>query len=231
MAYIFLDESGQFTKHNHEKYFVIGSFTVGDPNRTDKRFKGWQRSRFPKRMRYQPEIKFSDVDITDNLRLSTLQYIADLDVRIRFAFLKKQNIPDEYNHDGKIKSGHLYTQIIGEALETYLPITEPEFRVFCDQRHLKGVTRAQFKELLKTRLLPLLPAKSLVQIEMKDSTQCANIQIADWITGALAYYLEEKSNGQKFYEILKNNIIGEGKELFKDYWTEKFTNKKLNQKD
>ncbi len=230
MAYIYIDESGQFTKNSKEKYFVIGSFTVGDPSRTEKRFKSWQRSRFPRKMSTQPEIKFSDVKITHALRLATLRYISELDVRIRYVFLKNKNIPDEYNHNGKIKSGQLYTQIIGEALENYLPINEPEFRVFCDERHLKGVTRIQFKELIKTRLLPLLPAKSLIQIEMKDSTQCANIQIADWVTGALAHFIEEKPFGKDYFSTIKNNIIGEGQELFKDHWEEKY-NKKLNQDD
>ena len=33
MAYIFLDESGQFTKHDNEQYFVVGSFMTGDYRR------------------------------------------------------------------------------------------------------------------------------------------------------------------------------------------------------
>lgn len=51
---------------------------------------------------------------------------------------------------------------------------------------------------------------------MLSSTTTANIQIADWITGALARYLEQKKLGQECYEILKNNLLRpEGKELFK----------------
>jgi len=41
-----------------------------------------------------------------------------------------------------------------------------------------------------------------------------NIQIADWIAGALARYLEKGRLGEKCFKILKENIIGEGKELF-----------------
>ena len=48
MPYIFLDESGQFTKNNKEKYFIVGSFTVGNPRRTEKQFYSWQRNKFPK---------------------------------------------------------------------------------------------------------------------------------------------------------------------------------------
>lgn len=226
MPHIFIDESGQFTKHNGQEFFVIASFTVGNPRRTEKRFRSWQRTRFPKKSRTQPEIKFSEINITDELRLKTLKYISDLDVRIRYSFLKRQNIPDEYKHREKLKSGHLYTQIVAETLEMYLPIADKEFRVFCDERHLKGITRAQFKTILKSHLLPLLPKDTLIQIEMADSEKNPNIQIADWLAGALAGYLENKKLGAEFLQILKNNIIGEGKELFKDYWTAKFNQTK-----
>jgi len=36
MPHIFLDESGQFARRAYEKYFVVGSFTVGNPRRTKK---------------------------------------------------------------------------------------------------------------------------------------------------------------------------------------------------
>jgi hypothetical protein len=53
--YIFLDESGQFVKHNNKNYFVIGTFMVGDQRRTDKAMRSWFRSRFPKKMQEQKE--------------------------------------------------------------------------------------------------------------------------------------------------------------------------------
>jgi hypothetical protein len=93
--YIFLDESGQFTKHNDDEYFIIGSFTTGDPKRTGKRFKSWQRTRFPRKLRHQSEIKFSEVKISDKLRLRTLKMITDLDVRIKYSYLKRGNIPEK----------------------------------------------------------------------------------------------------------------------------------------
>ncbi len=214
MAHIFIDESGQFVKHNHDEYFVVASFTVGDPHRTEKRFLSWQHNRFPRKQQNQSEIKFSEVNITHRLRLKTLQYISDLDVRIRFTYLRRQNIPNTFRKNETVSSGELYTQVIGETLEMYLPTTEQEFRVFCDRRQLKGITEGQFRTALKARMLPNLPANSIVQILMIDSTTNRNIQIADWIAGALARYLEKKPLGTEGYNILKNNIIGEGKELF-----------------
>ena len=49
---------------------------------------------------------------------------------------------------------------------------------------------------------------------MIDSTTNANIQIADWIAGALYRYLEGKPNGDEYYKILKNNFLDDGKEFF-----------------
>lgn len=228
MPHIFLDESGQFTKHNHEKYFIVGSFVIGDYRRTEKRFRSWYKTKFPKKIRNQSEIKFSDKRIDENLRLRTLKFIADLDVRINYVYLLKRNIPDDYLYKNKIQDGLLYTNIIGETLEMFLPINDCEFRLFCDQRHLKGMKKFQFKEILKNRLIPQLPNRAIIQIEPTDSTTSANIQIADWISGAIARYLEKKNLGEECYQILKNNILQDGKELFKDYWENKIKNSQQN---
>ena len=214
MAYIFLDESGQFTKHNNEEYFVVASFTVSEPRRTEKKFKGWCKTRFPKRMRGQNEIKWSTAGLTQDLRLKTLRYIAHLDVRIRFVYLLRNNIPETFTKKDKLESGLLYTHVIGEMLNMYLPIEERELRVFCDRRHLKGMKETDFNKILMAQLLPNLPKNSIIQIGMKDSTADANIQIADWIAGALSWYLEAKPSGEEYFTIFKNNILGEGKELF-----------------
>jgi len=140
----------------------------------------------------------------------------------------KRNIPDDYRKEDKLESGLLYTNIIGETLEMYLPVTDKEFRVFCDQRHLKGIKRSEFKKILINRLLPQLPQGAVIQIEMIDLAQNTNIQIADWIGGALAWFLENKRFGNEYYQILKNNLLGEGEELFKDYWENKYKNPNRN---
>lgn len=212
--YIFLDESGQFTKHNHEEYFVIGSFTVGDPRRTAKGLRVFYKKHFPKKMQNQSEIKWSATGISDKLRLKTLKHISKLDVRIKYIYLLRTNIPTEYRKEDKFKDGLLYTNVVGELLDMYLPTADGDFRVFCDQRKLSGMTSADFKRVIKARMLPNLPKDSIVQIETLDSVGNINIQIADWISGAIARYLEKGPLGEECYSILKGNIIGEGKELF-----------------
>ena len=217
MAVVFLDESGQFKKNNGEEYFIVASFTVGNQKRTKKQIKSWFRTKFPRKLRNLSEIKFSNKAISNDLKLKTIKFISNLDVRIIYTYLLRKNIPDEYYKKDKLQSGLLYTNIIGETLDMYLPVTEKEFRIFCDKRHLKGLKQKDFINFLRSRLLPNLSSNSILQIEMLDSTCNANIQIADWIVGAMAYHYEGKTLGNEYYEILKNNIINK-KELFKNNW-------------
>jgi hypothetical protein len=103
MAYIFLDESGQFNPRNGERFFVVASFLVGNSRRTEKEFAVWQKSRFPKKLRSQSEIKFSEIKIDDKLRIKTLKLISSLDVRVRYSYLLKNNIPRDYIKKGQYR--------------------------------------------------------------------------------------------------------------------------------
>jgi len=221
IMHIYLDESGNLTRSDG-KYFIVGSYTIGDPKRIAKAFRKWQRSKFPRKVKVQSEVKFNDPHIDDKLRASTLTFFAKQDVRIFYTYLKVINIPDKYKiKEVSIKTGFLYTEIVGETLELYLPIFETEFRVFRDQRILKGVVHTEFNDHLTARLLPKLPARILIRIQAMDSTASPQIQVADWICGALARFYEKKPSGDEFYNILKNNIVKE-KELFSDYWSTKW---------
>ncbi len=215
--YIFLDESGQFTKNKHGEYFIIGSFTVGDPKRIAKDLRVFYKKHFPKKKKHQSEIKWSETGVSDSLRLKTLRFISKLDVRIRYVYLSLDNIPTEYKKGDKLKDGLLYTNVVGELLEMYLPSVDQDFRVFCDQRKLSGMTTKEFKKIIRARVLPNLSKNPIVQIEMVDSASSINIQIADWISGAIARYLGKGHLGEECYSILKENIIGKGKELFNNF--------------
>lgn len=221
--FVFLDETGHLSKGKDGEYFIIGCFTVGDPRRTQKKFSSWKKERFPKKLRHLSEIKFSNRGIDDKLRINTLKEIAKLDVRIKYSFIRKENIPLDFRYKGKIRTGHLYAEIVSKTLESYLPMRDNDFRVFCDNRNLKGLTKSEFKSIVSTNLLSQMSTKTIVQIEMQDSTTNANIQIADWICGALDRYYNQKKLGQECFDIFKNNFLGDGIELFKDYW---FNNQK-----
>jgi Protein of unknown function (DUF3800) len=229
MPRIYIDESGQFTKCSNDRFFVVGSFTTGDSKRTAKEFIKWQREKAPQPIRKQPEWKFTD-RVNDDTRIKTLRFIANLDIKMRFSFLETKNIPSSFRHHNKIKAGDLYTHVIGETINQYCPINDLELRVFCDERHLKGVTKADFKKILISRFGPNVPAQTVIQIEMLDSKQQANIQIADWIAGAYARYLEKKPFGDECYRMIKNNISSHGEEeLFKEYWADTYAKQKTEQ--
>lgn len=212
MPYIFLDESGSLT--NDGNYFVMATFSVGNPKRITRAFRRFQHNKFPKKLKHQSEIKFNDPSLDNKLRLKTLKFLAQQDIRIFYTYLKVANIPEEYMRKNKVhETGLLYLEIVGSTLELYLPITDLEFRVFRDQRTTKGMKTSEFNEKLRLRLLPNMPAKTLLQIESLDSTTSVPVQVVDWVCGGLAAYHEGKANGQDFYNILRPNIV-EKKELF-----------------
>ena len=227
--FIFFDESGNFTG-SKQKYFVVGGFVTGNPKRTAKAFRKWQHSKFSnKKLRYRTEVKFSDTRLTDELRAKTLLYFTKQDIRIFYSFLKTENIPLEFRKSKGLESGYLYAEIVAKTIGLLLPTADSEFRIFSDKRHLKKLSPAKFKELIKLDLLPQLPAKVIFQFEMIDSSTNPNIQLADWICGALYRYHAAGSDkmGKEFYDIFHNNIIV-AKELFKDYWQKNnLPNKKL----
>lgn len=222
--FIFLDESGNLTK-SKESYFVLGGFITNHPRRTAKAFRKWQNIKFPKKIRRKKEVKFSDTGLDEKLRLKTINYFVQQDIRIFYTFLNKHNIPLEYRKKKGIETGLLYAEITGKTLNLLLPTTDVEFRVFRDRRQLKKLSQAKFNEILKLDLLLNLPAKAVLQIESLDSSSYVNIQIADWICGALFRYYNKGKNGEEFFLTLKNSII-DSRELFKNYWTEKWINKK-----
>lgn len=217
----YLDETGDLRRRN-TKYFIIGTFTVGDPKRIKNAFRRWQKSKFPRKLKGQTEVKFNDSHLTDGLRLKTIKYLAKQDIRIFYTYLKLTNIPEKYRKEGKVhETGLLYTELVGYTLELYLPLADIELRVYRDPRSLKGISVEKFNGMVKAHLLPLLPVDVLFSIDAPDSTTNPLIQVADWVCGALGRYHEGKTLGQEFYNALKKNIIQE-KELFSDYWIKKW---------
>lgn len=222
--FVFIDESGSLTREK-ELYFILGGFVTNYPKKTGKIFRKWQHTKFPKKLRYKNEVKFSDTGLNEKLRLKTINYFAQQDIRIFYTFLNKSNIPSQYRNKDDTETGLLYAEITGETLNLLLPTADLEFRVFRDRRQLKRLSQADFNAKLRLDLLPNLPAKALFQIESLDSSTYYNIQIADWICGALFRYYNKGKNGEEFFLTLKNNIIN-SRELFKNYWVEKWINKK-----
>lgn len=223
--YIFLDESGNFKSKNKEDYFIVGGFVTGQPDRTIKMFRKWQHTKFPKKLRYKTEVKFSDTGLTEKMRLKTLEYFTQHDLRIFYSFLHKANIPLEYRQAKQLKSGLLYAEIVAQTIHLLLPTTATVLRIFRDTRHLSKISQAKFNEIIKLNLLPNLCAKTLIQIKVINSATNLNIQIADWVCGALFRYHNKRKNSKQYFSILKSSII-ESKEMFEKYWEDPHKNKK-----
>lgn len=210
---IYLDESGILTESGGS-YFIVGTFATKDPRKISKAFRKWQRNKFPRKLKKQTEVKFSNSSLDDTLRIATLKFLVKEDIQIFYTFLKNRNIPKRYMKKGKVhQTGLLYVEIVASTLDLYIPYSNPELRVIRDKRTLKGVTEETFEEILTARILPNFPAKAIFKIQAIDSTSSVPVQIADWICGALARYYEKKPRGDEFYNVLKSNIMKE-KELF-----------------
>ena len=224
--YIYLDESGNFTG-NKDNYFVVGGFVTSNPRRTSKAFRKWQHTKFiNKKLKYRSEFKFSDTRLTEKLRLKTLEYFSKQDIRIFYSFLNTKNIPLEFRKKSCIESGFLYAEIVAQTIHMLLPTSELEFRIFRDERQLKSLPQKEFNRTLRLDLLPHLSKNALVEVVSLDSTANVNIQIADWVCGALYRYHNNKGqNGNKYFFTLRNNIVF-SKELFDSYWEKLFNNKK-----
>jgi len=222
--YIFLDESGNFSGGQND-FFIAGGFITNEPKRTARVFRKWQHKHFPKKIRRKSEVKFTDSGLQEFLKLKTFNFLASQDVRVFYVFFNVKNIPLQYRCKGSVEAGLLYEAIVEQALQLLLPNGDLEFRVFRDFRHLKGLSQAKFNEILKLGLAPRFSLKTIFQVEAVDSTENANIQIADWVCGALFRYYNKRQNGGQYFTILKNSIIA-SEELFKDYWENFVKNKK-----
>lgn len=214
--HIFIDESGQLSRNGDENYFVIAAFAVDDFRRTEKAFKAWCGSRFPKRMQRQPEIKWSSSGMDESLRLRTLKFISGLGIQIRYVYLLNKNIPNTYNGGNKFKEGLLYSDIVKSLIDLFLPTDNSEIHIFCDQRRLQGMTSSAFIEKTKNHLIDMVYSKTKIQVDILDSTNSSNIQIADWIAGAVWKYKESKEGAQKYFDILSLSKLFKGKEIFPD---------------
>lgn len=199
--FIFLDESGNFTK-DKEPYFLIAGFITNNPRRTAKAFRKWQHTKFPKKLRWKNEVKFTSSGINQLLRLKTINYLSKQDLRIFYIFLDKNNIPLKYRTKKGLETGLLYVQVVGRALEIILPIQENEFRVFLDKRPLKGISVEQFKETLRLKLLPDLP-KEQQFYKLKLLTRQRNPMFKS-LTGFVGLYFVFTTKNRMVKNILKS---------------------------
>ena len=203
MLYIFADESGNFSG-NRDHYFVLSAFVTSDPRATRKCFLRARQTRLPKKYRHYSEIKFSDRAIPERFKKHVLGRVAQEDVRIYAIFFDKRNLPLSLRRQPE---GLVYCHLVGQLLEM-CPLAESrEIYIFLDRRNLKGTTRDAFDATLKTRLILSFPRLRRLDIEHVDSTSNVNIQIADFIAGAI--FQKHERGDCSFYDMIRPRIVQE----------------------
>ena len=208
ILYLFLDEAGNF-RGNRDRYFVLALFVTRYPRATKKCFVRAKQAKLPRKYRHYTEIKFSDRVIPSRFKKHVLRQLVKEDVRIYTLLFDKRNIPDELRQQGE---GLTYCHLVGQLLEL-CPLAESEaIHLFMDRRKLKGLTREEFNLDLKTHLLPQLRKGTSFDIQHVDSTTSVNIQLADFVSGAI-FQRYERGNSE-YYDIIAEKIEVE-RELFR----------------
>ena len=200
--YIIIEESGQFSKKSKTKNFVIGAFGVSNIKYSYNKISAWFKDKFVKE-KYRNEIKWSSEEISDTLRLKTLTHIKGLEIEIQYVHINNKEIPLSYYNLKGLESGKLYVDLIIQVLKKFNLKSEDLIHIFCDNRSLKNIPTNQFKKFLLRYLYDQYGTKKTIHIDIVTSHTHINIQIADWITGAISRYLEKGHLWKEIGQILE----------------------------
>ncbi len=212
--YIFLDESGQFANSDESKYFIVGSFSTKNQKLTAKSYNSWIKTKFPRKTSTQAEVKWSQSCIDQNLRIKTLKHISEMDIEIKYVYFLAKNIPVKYRKKNRIESGQLYIDIIVTLLKKYLHEKLLEIYIYCDERSLKGIKKSEFELNVLEKVSKYCKNKVRIKIQMINSLSNPNIQIADWISGGISSFLEQKTHGKEYIDTLSASPSFLGEEIF-----------------
>ena len=183
MPYIFFDESGDLAG---DQIFTLSSFTTHDLRGVENKFTDWLANHFPLKISRQGEIKFPNPDIAPPLRQKTLEPIASLPIQVRSVQLHTKYVPLQFYDQDGLRSGWLYIALLKECLMDYLPITDGELHVICDQRTLKKIRRGEFLEIIEKFCRKITPPGTLMEISLANSASLRMLQLADWLAGGIA---------------------------------------------
>ena len=207
--YYFFDESGQMSFKTEESIFVVAGFYTDNPKEIQKKMKIWFQTKFPRNMKILSEIKWT-AKISDELRISTLTCLKNLDISIIFKFITKEELIKRYFTFRKFDSTNVYTELLLEILHQHISSDTNTVYIFCDRRPLYNITSIDFIGMICRDLKKRVGTKIRIEMEMIDSTTSTGIQIADWIAGAIARYVEKghlwKEIGQIFELDIKKSV-------------------------
>lgn len=187
MYYIYIDESGNLIKNDKNTYIVICSFSTYDYIFTQKKIIAWFKNKLNKKG--IQEIKWSDRYISDAFRLKTLKYMLSLCIHIQYSYQKNLNIPIKYFSKYGLETGKLYTDLVIKTIEKYDIKDKTNIYVFCDKVSLKNIKTGYFIKFVEDYFS--LKYNKKIHVQMIHSYENPNIQIADWIAGAVHRFLRK----------------------------------------
>lgn len=188
--HIYIDESGQLSFNSKEHFFVVAGFSTYNQKEIQKKMKIWFQTKFPKKIRMQSEIKWTD-RIDDDLRIKTLMFMKKLDITIIFKFITKEILIKQYSTHRRFDPSKIYIDLLLEVLLNCNLNNNNFIYIRCDRRPMKNVTSQEFTEIIRKDLYEIVKLSTIIDVEMIDSTTSMGIQIADWIAGSIIRYLEK----------------------------------------
>lgn len=207
--HVFVDEVANF-RGGRDRYCIFTAFTTHQPRVTRKCFIRAKQTKLPRKYRHYTEIKFSDRVISAQFKKHVLRQLSQEEIRIYSLVFARDNLPGVLQQQA---DRLIYCDLIGRLLELCPLAESQEVYLFLDSRNLKGLTRREFDMDLRKRLLPQLRKGARLEIQHIDSTTNVNIQVADFLCGAV-FQKYERGN-LEYYTLIADRISAEEK-LFEE---------------
>jgi hypothetical protein len=201
--YVFLDEAGNL-RDDRNRHAVLVAFVTDQPKVTRKCFVRARQAKLPTKYQHYAEIKFSDRVIPDDFKKHVLRQLARTEIQIYALVVVKEHLPPEFRIQAE---GIIYCHLVGQLLELCGLEESNEVYLFLDRRSLQGLTRQEFDARLRHRLLCQLREGVRLEIQHPDSTTNVNVQVADFLCGAI--FRKYERGNQEHYALIERRIIAE----------------------
>ena len=167
-------------------------------------FKKIRQNKLKKKMRELPELKYNNTN--HEIKRRILQCIADSDVDIAYAVLRKDQVYPHLRNQNHIVYNYLTGSLISKII-THYNRDEP-INVIID-KSLYGFHREHFNEYLLYKMMEsgqnITICEDLVSIDHVDSKHNPSIQAVDFIAGAI--HRKYREDDGEYYRIISNKTI------------------------
>lgn len=201
---VYVDESGDLGfGPRASQYFVLAAVVVRDDQKIRRCFKKIRQRKLKKSLRDLPEFKFNNTKglIKDLI----LQCIADCDLDITYAVLRKNQVHSRLRDKQQIIYNYLTGSLISRIAYQYA--IEGHIYV-CIDKSTYSLERDHFDDYLTYRMFdngaPNATSLDQLAIEHLDSRTEPCIQAADFVAGAVHQMYRE--NDETYYRIIEPRI-------------------------